>query len=90
MLVVHKHFAYHCAMKLAEYLKSNRRGSAAQLARAIGAFASDVSDWANGGRPVPVAHCAAIERATGGQVTRKDLRPDDWQAIWPELAEKAA
>ena len=30
--------------------------------------------------------CVAIERATNGAVTRRDLRPDDWQDIWPELA----
>lgn len=29
--------------------------------------------------------CVAIERATDGKVTRKDLRPD-WDLIWPELA----
>ena len=23
----------------------------------------------------------------GAPATRRDLRPDDWQAIWPELAE---
>lgn len=32
--------------------------------------------------------CVAIERATNGAVTRKDLRPHDWRDIWPELAEK--
>jgi DNA-binding transcriptional regulator YdaS (Cro superfamily) len=26
-----------------------------------------------------------IERATAGAVTRRDLRPDDWGDIWPEL-----
>jgi len=26
----------------------------------------------------------AMERATGGQVTRADLRPLDWQQIWPK------
>lgn len=36
---------------------------------------------------IPARHCPAIERATGGAVTRKDLRPDDWQDIWPELVE---
>jgi len=36
---------------------------------------------------VPIARCLAIERATSGAVTRRDLRPDDWQDIWPELAE---
>jgi len=35
--------------------------------------------------PSPI-YAAAIERATNGQVTRRDLRPLDWQAIWPELA----
>jgi len=34
-----------------------------------------------------VGECVAIERATGGVVTRKDLRPDDWWKIWPELVE---
>jgi DNA-binding transcriptional regulator YdaS (Cro superfamily) len=27
----------------------------------------------------------AIERESGGVVTRLDLRPDDWHEIWPEL-----
>lgn len=31
--------------------------------------------------------CSKIEQATNGQVTRRDLRPDDWHEIWPELAE---
>lgn len=32
--------------------------------------------------------CAALERESAGAVTRRDLRPDDWQQIWPELAER--
>jgi len=32
--------------------------------------------------------CTAIEQATKGQVTRKDLRPTDWHLIWPELIDK--
>lgn len=31
--------------------------------------------------------CVAIERATSGHVTRKTLRPADWQDIWPELVQ---
>jgi DNA-binding transcriptional regulator YdaS (Cro superfamily) len=30
----------------------------------------------------------SIEQATGGQVTREELRPDDWQSIWPELIKR--
>lgn len=31
--------------------------------------------------------CVAIERESGGAVTRMALRPD-WREIWPELAEQ--
>jgi DNA-binding transcriptional regulator YdaS (Cro superfamily) len=34
---------------------------------------------------VPTDFCARVETAVGGEVTRKELRPDDWQEIWPEL-----
>lgn len=37
-----------------------------------------------------VAICVAIEQQTGGKVTRKDLRPDDWLLLWPELRELKA
>lgn len=32
---------------------------------------------------------AAVERETGGAVSRKALRPNDWALIWPELASVA-
>jgi DNA-binding transcriptional regulator YdaS (Cro superfamily) len=76
-------------MKLSEYLDSMERGARAKLAAQIGAHASDLSDWINGNRPVPVRRCASIEVATDGAVTRRDLRPDDWHLIWPELAKPA-
>lgn len=31
---------------------------------------------------------ARIEELTGGEVSRKDMRPDDWRDIWPELVEE--
>lgn len=34
--------------------------------------------------------CVAIERESHGGVSRKDLRPDDWAANWPELAAATA
>jgi len=37
-------------------------------------------------RGVPIEHCARIERELGGVVSRRELRPDDWMDIWPELA----
>lgn len=29
--------------------------------------------------------CVKIETETRGSVTRKDLHPDEWRDIWPEL-----
>lgn len=74
-------------MKLSEYLSKSGHGSAVYLARAISGYTSDICAWANGNRSVPPARCVAIEKATNGVVTRRDLRPDDWMKIWPELAD---
>ena len=79
-------------MKLTEYLNLER-GRFTSLAKSIGAHAPDVCRWAKEKsdkdyRPVPIIKCYAIELATSGQVSRKDLRPDDWVDIWPELIKK--
>lgn len=74
-------------MTLSEYLSNN---SAAELARAIGVPPVLISQWKNDVRQVPIERCVPIEKATAGAVTRRDLRPDDWHQIWPELAEKDA
>lgn len=72
-------------MMLSEYLRPH--GKKTVLAKAIGAQPQLVWQWANGVRPVPIDRCMAIERATAGEVTRRDLRPKDWSDIWPELAQ---
>ncbi|GGX32608.1 hypothetical protein GCM10007242_44420 [Pigmentiphaga litoralis] len=61
-------------------------GGQAALANACGVSPQAVSQWVNGIRPVPVEHCRAIEDATRGEVSRRDLCPTKWQSIWPELA----
>lgn len=75
-------------MTLREYI-SAERGRAVAVAQDMGVLPVLVRQWA-AGRPVPVQHCAALERATGGAVTRRVLRPADWQRIWPELATASA
>lgn len=62
--------------------------TAASLARKLDISPVLISQWKTGARPIPLERCFSIEQATNGQVTRKDLRPDDWMSIWPELAEK--
>ena len=73
-------------MHLKDYLLTEGRGAGSSLSCALGVPASLISDWANEKRPIPVERCVAIERATNGAVTRRDLRPSDWRLIWPELA----
>jgi len=61
-------------------------GSQSALARLLGKSQPHIYKWLNSTNGVAPEHCSAIERATNGAVTRKDLRPDDWHLIWPELA----
>lgn len=76
------------AMNLKTYL-SLERGRTSALAKAIDAHASDVSAWASKTRPVPVPFGLPIEKATGGQVTRLELFPEDViRKVWPELLAK--
>lgn len=74
-------------MDLKEWLKKER-GRSKALALAIGVPSSFVSKMVSGEKPIPIAHMAAIEAATGKEVTRREMCPDDWAAIWPELAAK--
>ena len=74
-------------MELSTYLAKISLSQSA-FGSVIGVTQGMVSQWC--GRLIPTPeHCVSIEQATNGQVTRKDLRPDDWERIWPELAEKA-
>lgn len=70
-------------MNLDDYL--SKKGAANRLARLICVNPVLISQWRSFVRPVPISRCVLIEKATGGKVTRKDLRPEDWQIIWPEL-----
>lgn len=38
-----------------------------------------------GQKPCSPLLAAQLEAHTAGAVTRRDLRPDDWHRIWPEL-----
>ena len=71
-------------MDLKTYL-SNERGRQAALAKSLNVHAPDVSCWADGKRSIPFKYGAPIELATGGLVTRKEMFPDDWERLWPEL-----
>lgn len=83
---------YNALMNLRDYFATDAAMSAAELGRRIGVTnPSQVRQWQHRyqGRIPSPENCVAIERVTGGLVSRRDLRPDDWHRIWPELAESA-
>ena len=63
-------------------------GSQVALAKACGVSQPAIHKWISGGVISP-ENAAAIERATEGRVSRRDLRPNDWQKIWPELVDQS-
>ena len=69
-------------------LAIERANGVGKLATSIGCGQSAVSNWrARGTYPDPV-FCVRIERLY--DVPRQELRPTDWQDIWPELAPPSA
>lgn len=64
-------------------------GSQANLARAIKKTPVEVHQWLHGKRPVPATSCRAIEKATGGEVTKEELRPDVFGEPKPRKREAA-
>jgi DNA-binding transcriptional regulator YdaS (Cro superfamily) len=72
-------------MNLKEW-SQQERGRQASLASHLGVPAPNVCSWVSGQKSPSVKTAVAIELFTQGQVTRKDLFPNDWQQIWPELA----
>jgi DNA-binding transcriptional regulator YdaS (Cro superfamily) len=60
-------------------------GGRGGLSRALNVTTAAIGNWKHR-NSIPVEYCALIEKATNGTVTRRELRPNDWQKIWPELA----
>lgn len=60
-------------------------GGPAKVAELLGVSVQAVCFWRDGKRQLPTDHCAVLEHACAGRVTRRDLRPLDWHRIWPEL-----
>lgn len=80
-------------MKIAEYLAAHSM-SQAKFAELVSTPERKITQglvwqWMNDRKPVSAEAAVQVEQRTEGGVGRKDLRPDDWVKVWPELAEKA-
>lgn len=74
-------------MNLKQYMQA-KKGNATKLAAALGIPLSFLSQMASGDRTVSPERASAMELASDGQITREELRPDDWKLIWPELVKR--
>ncbi len=71
-------------MELNKYI-SESRGNGLKLAEKLGVSLSFVSQMAHSKTSISPARAVLIEQITGGRVGRKDIFPNDWHLIWPEL-----
>ncbi|WP_219114939.1 YdaS family helix-turn-helix protein [Janthinobacterium sp. UMAB-56] len=71
-------------MNLSTYLADSKIRKA-DFARLLKISPAVLHQWLKGIRPISIRYCAAIEGLTNKQVTRQELRPNDWSLIWPDL-----
>lgn len=58
------------------------------LAERSGTTYAHLKNVAYGDKTCGIALAVALELETRKSVTRQELRPDDWQQHWPELAKR--
>jgi len=68
---------------LLEWLKTADDGAVERC----GTTRAYLKQIAYGNKEASALVAANVERETGQSVTRQMLRPNDWQLIWPELAD---
>ena len=62
-------------------------GPRKELAQRCGVADAYLYQILSGRREASAELCVVIERESEKQITRQQLRPNDWRRIWPELAE---
>ncbi|WP_175010360.1 transcriptional regulator [Burkholderia lata] len=75
-------------MNLKEFISTSERGIAKKLAAFLGVSPSYLSQMASGDSAISERRCVLIGRFSAGKLSRRELRPDDWQEIWPGLAQQ--
>ena len=71
--------------KLLKYLNSLTKDARLNFCLACGTTEGYLRKAISTGQVLGTVICVLIESESKGNVTRKDLHPDDWAAHWPEL-----
>ena len=61
-------------------------GGQARLGAHLGISQPAISQAIKRGGYLTPKHCIKLEQLYPGRISRQELRPHDWQDIWPELA----
>jgi len=70
-------------MKLHEYFSIEGAKTPYALAKFLGITPANVYDWLKNGRPIPINHCARIEKFTNNLVSCEELAPNfRWNELW--------
>lgn len=73
----------HDDMKLHEYFSIEGAKTPYALAKFLGITPANVYDWLKNGRPIPINHCARIEKFTNNLVSCEELAPNfRWNELW--------
>ena len=72
-------FDYNHQMTLVEYFKTDVRGAKSEMAEYLGITPTWMALLISGRRKASPVLSVKIEEATGGLVTRRELRPDIFQ-----------
>lgn len=73
-------------MNLKNFLSSMARGGVSEFAKSLGVSTSYLCQMASGAAPIPHERAVEIEGLSDGAVTRRDMFPEKWHRIWPELS----
>ena len=74
-------------MKLTDYLKQLDRAARDAFAASCETSPGHLRNVAYGYRRCGPELAAMVELHSQGQVTRRELCPDNWRLVWPELAQ---
>lgn len=72
-------------MKFKTYFFSLSKSERKLFAEQVGTSVGHLNNFSYGYTTLSPVTCAAIEKKTDGAITRKDLRPEDFWKIWPDL-----
>lgn len=76
------------SMHLKDYFFSLPMDQRKSLAQRSDTTYAHLKNVAYGGKECGIQLAVALERETRRAVTRQELRPNDWQQIWPELVKR--